>query len=56
MVDCAVNNIQVVQEIILIDSIQNQSSYNMLYQMPEIDLSFCDAFPHLYEPKTSQTT
>lgn len=53
MFDIPVNNIQIVQEYVVNESKMSPSSSEALYQMSEVDLSFCDALAGLCSGESS---
>ena len=53
MSDIPVNNVQIVQEYIVNESEMSQISSNALYQISEVDLSFCDALAGMCSGESS---
>lgn len=53
MFDIPVDNIQIVQEYVMNESKTSQSSNESLYQMSEVDLSFCDALAGMCSGESS---
>jgi hypothetical protein len=53
MLDIPVNNVQIVQEYTVNESEMSQISNNTLYQMSEVDLSFCDALAGMCSGESS---
>lgn len=53
MFDIPVDNVQVVQEYVVNESKASQSTNEALYQMSEVDLSFCDALAGMCSGESS---
>jgi hypothetical protein len=53
MFDIPVNNVQMVQEYTMSESEMSKISDDALYQMSEVDLSFCDALAGMCSGESS---
>ena len=53
MLDIPMDNVQIVQEYVVNETKTSQTSHEALYQMSEVDLSFCDALAGLCSDEAS---